>query len=266
MQLGPSGSPRPDVYSVPMSYARFQPIAYECKVSLSDFRADVTKGKWLDYLRFACAVIFAVPEGLIKKSDLPDGCGLIVRGPNGWRTVKGPTMRPLENLPRDAWVKLIIDGVRREAERNKPKEVSIWQALYAMNDRLGKQVAEAVRDRAHADMEYEHATEMLRQAARDADAEYRDRIQKAKDRANEDMSRIDSARGELAEALGLPRSASAYEIASAAHRAAAALDRDEVIRGLRQNFREIERAVESANAPMPAIARAGGESKPGAQP
>lgn len=29
MQLGPSGSPRPDVYTIPCSFTRFTPLAYE---------------------------------------------------------------------------------------------------------------------------------------------------------------------------------------------------------------------------------------------
>ena len=44
MQLGPSGSPRPDVFTAPKSYSGFKPIAYECKVSVSDFRSDITSG------------------------------------------------------------------------------------------------------------------------------------------------------------------------------------------------------------------------------
>ena len=97
MQLGPSGSPRPDVYSIPKSYSGYKPIAYECKVSVSDFRSDITKGKWQSYLKYSSGVIFAVPKGLITKDDLPKGCGLIVRSENGWRMVKGPTLTPIAN-------------------------------------------------------------------------------------------------------------------------------------------------------------------------
>ena len=44
--------------------------------------------QWQSYLRYSSAVTFAVPAGLIGKADLPPGCGLIVRGPEGWRTLK----------------------------------------------------------------------------------------------------------------------------------------------------------------------------------
>lgn len=61
MQLGPSGSPRPDVYTIMKSYTSPLPTAYECKVSVADFRGDVVSGKWQAYLRFAGAVVFVSP-------------------------------------------------------------------------------------------------------------------------------------------------------------------------------------------------------------
>ena len=41
MQLGPRGSPRPDVYTIYKSYVRPQPTAYEVKISREDFRSDI---------------------------------------------------------------------------------------------------------------------------------------------------------------------------------------------------------------------------------
>ncbi|WP_207460253.1 hypothetical protein [Azospirillum sp. SYSU D00513] len=144
MQLGPSGSVRPDVYTIPTTYSRFCPLAYECKISVADFRADVTAGKWQSYLPFASAVIFAVPVGLIGKQDLPHGCGLMTRGPNGWRMVKSPTLRPVENLPLAAWQKLLFDGVGR-AERFRqaePRKASRWHARDVVARRIGQDVAD----------------------------------------------------------------------------------------------------------------------------
>lgn len=138
MQLGPSGSPRPDVYCLPTTYSRFCPVAYECKVSVADFRADVTHGKWQTYLPFASAVIFATPAGLIGKQDIPAGCGLMARGPNGWRTVKAPTLRPVENLPLQLWQKLLFDGIERAERfrRCEPRKADDWR----MRDRLAKEL------------------------------------------------------------------------------------------------------------------------------
>src|SRR6266571_2431143 len=72
MQLGPAGSPRPDVYCIDKSFVSPFPTAYECKVSVPDFRSDVTSGKWSSYLKFAYRVFFAVPAGLVSKADVPD--------------------------------------------------------------------------------------------------------------------------------------------------------------------------------------------------
>ena len=142
MQLGPAGSPRPDVYTVPKSYSNFKPLAYECKVSVSDFRSDVTKGKWQSYLKYACGVIFAVPQGLITKDDVPKGCGLIVRSENGWRMVKGPTLIPIKNdLPADYWIKLVIDGVNRSTSCIRLEEFNKRRVYDRIEQRYGKELA-----------------------------------------------------------------------------------------------------------------------------
>jgi len=88
-------------------------MAYEVKVSVSDFRADVTSGKWQEYLRYAHGVLFACEGKLISKSQVPEICGLIVRTDKIWRTVKRPTLSPVK-LPTEALLKLLIDGVDRE--------------------------------------------------------------------------------------------------------------------------------------------------------
>ena len=113
MQLGPQGSPRPDVYRIDKSFVRPCPTAYECKISRSDFLSDVTTGKWRSYLNYAYSVIFAVPEGLVKPSELPDMCGLIVRKDSGWRIAKRATVNP-HPIAEHALLKLLIDGVERE--------------------------------------------------------------------------------------------------------------------------------------------------------
>ncbi|KAF1025007.1 MAG: hypothetical protein GAK29_02176 [Acinetobacter bereziniae] len=142
MQLGSSGSPRPDVYSIPKSYANFKPLAYECKVSVSDFRSDITKGKWQSYLKFASGVIFAVPQGLVSKEDIPKGCGLIVRGENGWRMLKGPTLQAIKNdFPADCWIKLLIDGVDRSTNRIKMEEFNKRKVYDCIEQKYGKELA-----------------------------------------------------------------------------------------------------------------------------
>ncbi|MDD1789074.1 hypothetical protein [Burkholderia gladioli] len=259
MQLGPAGSPRPDVYSVPCSFARFQPVAYECKISVADFRRDVTAGKWTSYLRFAAGVIFAAPAGLLKKDDIPAGCGLIVRGPDGWRSLKGPTLKNMENLPRDAWVKLIIDGLAREVERQKREGraaiVSEWKLTHLLRAKLGDLVAEAVRDRLSAEHRLHDATEALKTAAKEAEDERQLILSRSRERAQRDATLIDEARAKLATALGLRRNADAMVIAQACHEAARRLNADREIQRLRAQLDRVQAALETAAEPLPAIAQ-----------
>ncbi|WP_186085969.1 hypothetical protein [Burkholderia gladioli] len=259
MQLGPAGSPRPDVYSVPCSFARFQPVAYECKISVADFRRDVTAGKWTSYLRFAAGVIFAAPAGLLKKDDIPAGCGLIVRGPDGWRTLKGPTLKNMENLPRDAWVKLIIDGLPREIERQKcqgrTEIVSEWKLTHMLRAKLGDLVADAVRDRLSAERRLHDATEALKTAAKEAEDERQLILSRSRERAQRDATLIDEARAKLATALGLRRNADAMVIAQACHEAARRLNADREIQRLRAQLDRVQAALETAAEPLPAIAQ-----------
>ncbi|MDC6130794.1 hypothetical protein PPH41_23285 [Burkholderia gladioli] len=259
MQLGPAGSPRPDVYSVPCSFARFQPVAYECKISVADFRRDVTAGKWTSYLRFAAGVIFAAPAGLLKKDDIPAGCGLIVRGPDGWRTLKGPTLKNMENLPRDAWVKLIIDGLPREIERQKCQGraaiVSEWKLTHLLRAKLGDLVADAVRDRLSAEHRLHDATEALKTAAKEAEDERQLILSRSRERAQRDATLIDEARAKLATALGLRRNADAMVIAQACHEAARRLNADREIQRLRAQLDRVQAALETAAEPLPAIAQ-----------
>ncbi|WP_186069117.1 hypothetical protein [Burkholderia gladioli] len=259
MQLGPAGSPRPDVYSVPCSFARFQPVAYECKISVADFRRDVTAGKWTSYLRFAAGVIFAAPAGLLKKDDIPAGCGLIVRGPDGWRTLKGPTLKNMENLPRDAWVKLIIDGLPREIERQKCQGraaiVSEWKLTHLLRAKLGDLVAEAVRDRLSAEHRLHDATEALKTAAKEAEDERQLILSRSRERAQRDATQIDEARAALAQSLGLRADAGAMQISMACHEAARRLNADTEIQRLRHLIERMQMALDTGKEPLPYIAQ-----------
>ncbi|WP_244114251.1 hypothetical protein [Burkholderia gladioli] len=259
MQLGPAGSPRPDVYSVPCSFARFQPVAYECKISVADFRRDVTAGKWTSYLRFAAGVIFAAPAGLLKKDDVPAGCGLIVRGPDGWRTLKGPTLKNMENLPRDAWVKLIIDGLPREIERQKCQGraaiVSEWKLTHLLRAKLGDLVADAVRDRLSVEHRLHDATEALKTAAKEAEDERQLILSRSRERAQRDATQIDEARAALAQSLGLRADAGAMQISMACHEAARRLNADTEIQRLRHLIERMQMALDTGREPLPHIAQ-----------
>lgn len=256
MQLGPAGSPRPDAYSLAFSFSQFTPLAYEVKISTSDFRRDVSAGKWQSYLRFASAVTFAVPAGLIGKDDIPAGCGLMVRNETGWRTVKAPTLRAVENLPRDAWLKLMMDGLARLVDATQPRRREEFRMIAQLEKRFGREVAELLRDRQMATYSYERATEELRKATKQADEEYASLMEKARERAARDAGIVDTARRELARALGLAPDASTMAISSAARQAASRLEQDAEVQRLQTLLDRVRGALDDATKPMPPIARA----------
>lgn len=207
IQLGPSGSPRPDVYTVFKSFVRPTPMAYECKVSMSDFRADVTTGKWQSYLPFASGVYFACEAGLIGKGDIPEHCGLIVLTNGSWRAQRKATLRVV-TVPQDALLKLLIDGVEREGPRQRAKAWSESEYLDKMRARFGEITAKAVRDR----LAVEYETEGARRTAKRIidDAAYR------ADQIKQDaQTHVAPLREELCTVLGLPLDTDRWTMARA---------------------------------------------------
>ena len=160
MQLGPSGSPRPDVYAINKSYAHPAPAAYECKISVADFRADVTVGKWRSYLAYAHKVVFAVPAGLVQKTEIPDMCGLMVRGDKGWRLAKAATVNP-HPIAQEALLKLLIDGVAREGPPMRAKHWHDANISDKFAKKFGSTAARYVVDAASIEREIDHARRQI---------------------------------------------------------------------------------------------------------
>lgn len=244
MQLGPMHSPRPDVYTVPKVYSRFTPLAYEVKVSTSDFRRDVTAGKWQSYLKFASGVIFAAPAGLISKSDLPPGCGLILRHDGCWRTAKGPTLSAIETLPRDAWMKLLLDGAVRAATRTRARDRDAWgltqRAFAALGDEVGGLLR--ARERAATDLRQQRAIIESRIAALD------EQYAEARKKAAAGVAEVAATQAALAQALGLHPDAPIRRIVQVARQRAAELQVDPRIERLRAEVKHMRQALDRADA------------------
>lgn len=145
MQLGPAGSPRPDIFTMFKSYSRPRPAAYEVKARRSDFLADVTEGKYLKYYKFAATVVFAVPRGLIKLNELPVGCGLIVRSEKGWRHLRKPIVQGV-SLKWELMQKLLIDGVHREGPMRRLKGFNQYSAQKKLAAEFGQEVVQVLND------------------------------------------------------------------------------------------------------------------------
>lgn len=249
MQLGPAGSPRPDVYALPKSYSKFTPIAYEIKVSRADFQADVNAGKWQKYYAYASAVVFAVPDGLIKTTELPGGAGLIVRKANVWRLAKAPKVNALDNLPREAWMKLIMDGLSR-LKANRPSLNSHVMRERAFKAALGAEIAKLASDRQSAKWRIEHEIgehqKRLEAIQRQNQAE--------RERANE-RDRFASAEfAKLCDLFGLPPGSPTYAVSRAISDALRSLDADQRVSELLQVIDAAQNSLSAAKLRIAAAA------------
>lgn len=202
MQIGPSGSPRPDVFTLQKSYSRPQPTAFECKISVSDFRSDITSGKWQSYLKFAESVTFCVPVGLVQKSDIPHGCGFMTRGPDGWYTHRRAT-RQVATLGTNQLMKLLIDGYGQELGQIelKRRDMRTAEASNKLAKKFGQHVADVIRDLAQAERMVDY---------------YKERGEETRKRAEECANKIMGAQQEawkdLAAVLDIPETCNRFEI------------------------------------------------------
>ena len=239
MQLGPMWSARPDVWTLNKSYTNPKPMAYECKISVADFRSDVTSGKWQSYLGHSCAVTFAVPAGLVTKDDLPKGCGLMTWNGTEWRTAKAATLNHQTELPQDLMLKLLIDGVKRCEEATRIRLRGQWQAEKAVREKFGLKVAEVVRDELNLDQRIA----FMRQSY---DQERKREEEESRRRREERQREADTAWVELRKVLSLPESAAGWHVGRAIQDLAAAVSRDREVVNLTARIREITDAVERA--------------------
>lgn len=235
MQLGASGSPRPDVYAIFKSFAHPAPMAYEAKVTVADFRSDVTSGKWQSYLAYACGVVFAAPAGLVSRDEIPAHCGLIVRGPVGWRMAKRPVLNPV-TIPQDALLKLVIDGVEREGPKYRRLGVGWEEAHRSIEKRLGKDVAR-----------FAHDSECARRDLKRAEEQREDILANARQAADQMRKEADLSkeRAELAELLELAPTAGRWQIQSALSRLREDRKEHPAARNHRRLTETIRRALEN---------------------
>ncbi len=254
MQIGPSGSPRPDVYTIGKTFVRFCPMTYEIKVSVSDFRSDVTSGKWQSYLKFSGAVIFATPVGLISKADVPAGCGLIQRSETGWRVAKAPTIQRVDSMHQDVWLKLLMTGVERAAEQQKATARRVahdWTVKEHLNKRFGQEVGELVYKVRHNKMLINSDIEALeKQRATIKDLTHWE-LKSAKENIERSEARFSAAQAELASALGLEVDANTHTLITSMRKAANRLNENSEIQRLTNAFKQIEICIEQGLLPLP---------------
>ncbi len=110
----------PDVFAITNSPTpgRWDPLACDVKRTRPDFLQDAKKGKWKKYLPYSARVAYAVPEGLVKAHEIPEGAGLIIRVEKGfgrkkdqpgWKWIIEPPPTSYELTERD-WMNLCRIG------------------------------------------------------------------------------------------------------------------------------------------------------------
>ncbi len=251
MQLGPSGSPRPDVYVLHKSYSKPRPLAFEIKVSKSDLRSDTTSGKWESYLKYASGVVFAVPDGLCTAADIPAQCGLIVRKAEVWRYVRKPTVQPVA-LGMDAVMKLLMDGVGRvyRGAPIQPRRASFWQEPAAVRKKFGEAVAIAARDIGAAQQSLSDIRTLCDTERAARQKKYDEIIAKAHAEAAE----IDKVRGDLCELLDVPPTYPMYAIRTALDKLRAEVNADARVQQAEAKLSRARSTLENALHHLPAPA------------
>lgn len=255
MQMGPAGSPRPDVYSLPKSYARFTPLAYEVKISVADFRRDIVAGKWQSYLKFAAGVTFCAPAGLISKADVPPGCGLLVRHESVWRAAKGPTLAAVHNLPLTAWMKLLMDGSGRAASGLRRRDADGYQLAQIARKKFGDRIGDLLQHEQSAEYRLKEAVTKLDERRANIEAETRAVLEGAERQAERILADAKAALREMAVDLGLPPDTHKFAIMNEIGRLSRALRADDRVRTAELALDRAESAIRTAREAIPVMLR-----------
>lgn len=107
------GDQRIDLFAVNVWPSnRFERVAYEIKVSRSDWLREVAQpGKSLAARLLANRFVVAAPTGIVKRSELPDGWGLVeVRDDGSLYTVRAGAHRDVADPPLEFLYALLRTG------------------------------------------------------------------------------------------------------------------------------------------------------------
>lgn len=111
-----------DAVAISKSRAKFKIIWFEIKVSRWDFLQDQ---KWHAYLKYSHEFRFVVPEGLIKKEELPDNIGLMYAKEDWTFKVVKRAKHEEKQIPADFFKYIIFSRI----DSQYPKEVPNKQFL-----------------------------------------------------------------------------------------------------------------------------------------
>ena len=139
--------PIPDLLTLQRSYTKPAPTIYECKVSKADFGGDVRSGKWMRYLPLCCRFYFALPEGIVKKTEIPEEAGLIVRNADGWHVTKAPKFHEATGWDLVNVQSLLLAGAFTQERGRQLRDRLTWEDNGKIADgakALGWNIREAI--------------------------------------------------------------------------------------------------------------------------
>jgi DNA repair MmcB-like protein len=143
---------RMDGWAMVKSWANPCVLAYEIKVSRSDFVAD---NKWPGYLPYCNQFYFVMPKDLIDLSEVPEQVGLLVAiGQGAGARLITKKKAPYRDvvIPESVYRYILMCRVRVESESDRSESDRDrwrhWLTLKAEDQKLGYQVAKRIRERA----------------------------------------------------------------------------------------------------------------------
>lgn len=163
----------------------FRSVAVEVKISRADFRRELAhREKRQPAEQRANECYFAVPHGLVKVDEVPEGWGLFTADAGGLRLRKNAQWREMEHLPRafvaqlarsgpaapDAGSKKLWSYVGRELTRDDLLAIAEAEALssvYALQRKIRDEAIEAERAAVASSYEQRRLID-LSQAVREA--------------------------------------------------------------------------------------------------
>lgn len=121
---GSHAGQRIDLYAFNMFPSKnYLRVAYEVKVSRADFARELEKPKKREFAeKVANECYFAMPAGLVRPDEIPEGWGLIEAVKNGMRVKKRAQQRKVEDMP----LHFVAAMARRSSDSDPELPAAIW--------------------------------------------------------------------------------------------------------------------------------------------
>lgn len=209
-QMGKSGSIRPDVFSMVKTYnrRRVQATTYEIKVTLEDLNRDITAGKSRAYYDFSQRVYYCYPRELqVDPMSIPSDFGIMVRGPEKWRTARKCVMHDLPEYSPDLWMKLLMAAWDTLPRGTRDRLDASEAAYERLNTAMSEDLKQWRHSRERCQRELENLERMVEQEKEDL-AKLRADSKQLRDELTEEFGRtptryhtIDSIRESILDEL-----------------------------------------------------------------